>query len=96
MNFDLGVNLDVAPPNDDTTPWTTYPLSGPMTRARLKAIHDKVNSLLSTLDLGTLLDEMLPHVGVLCVIRYEGRQGRVEEPLTLHKEDEEGRRREEK
>ncbi|KAK1648901.1 hypothetical protein QYE76_066706 [Lolium multiflorum] len=41
-----------------------------MTRARAKAIHDKVNSLLTTLDLGTPLDGMLPHAETLCVIRY--------------------------
>ena len=46
------------------------PPSGPMTRARVKALHDKVNSLLSTLDLDSPLDGMLPHADMLCVIRY--------------------------
>jgi hypothetical protein len=50
-----------------------------MTRARVKAIHDKVNSLLTTLDLGTPLDGLLPHADTLCVIRYEVHQGPGEE-----------------
>jgi hypothetical protein len=41
----------------------------------VKAIHDKVNSILSTLDLDTNLDGMLHHANVLCVIRYKLRQG---------------------
>ena len=41
-----------------------------MTRARAKALHDKVNSLLITLDLGTSLDGMLLTADTLCVIRY--------------------------
>jgi hypothetical protein len=45
-----------------------------MTRARVKALHDKVNSLLITLDLGIPLDGLLPHADTLCVIRYEVRQ----------------------
>ncbi|KAK1608392.1 hypothetical protein QYE76_032065 [Lolium multiflorum] len=45
-----------------------------MTRARVKALHEKVNSILSTLNLGTTLDGMLPHANVLCVIRYEHRE----------------------
>jgi len=45
-----------------------------MTRARVKALHEKVNSLLTTLDLGTPLDGMLPHADMLCVIRYEEHQ----------------------
>ena len=35
--------------------------SGPMTRARVKAIHDKVNSLLSMCDLDTPLNGLLLH-----------------------------------
>jgi hypothetical protein len=62
---------DVAPLANDTT---SRPTSGPMTRARAKAIHDKVNSLLTTLDLDTPLDGMLPHAETLCVIRYVEHQ----------------------
>jgi hypothetical protein len=53
-----------------------------------------VNPILFTLDLGTPLDRVLPHVDIHCVTRYELRQGfGEEEPLTLHKG--EGRRKEE-
>src|SRR3954454_24746840 len=41
-----------------------------MTRARAKALHGKVNSLLITLDLDTPLDGMLLTADTLCVIRY--------------------------
>src|SRR4051812_31626324 len=41
-----------------------------MTRARAKSLHDKVNSLLITLDLDTPLDGMLLTADTLCVIRY--------------------------
>ena len=47
------------------------PPSRPMTRARAKALHDKVNTLLSTFDLGSTLDGMLLHTDMRCVIRYE-------------------------
>jgi len=43
---------------------------GPMTRARAKAIEDKVNSLLSELPLPTHETWLLPHSETLCVIRY--------------------------
>ena len=42
---------------------------GPMTRARAKAIEDKVNSLLSELSLPTHETWLLPHSETLCVIR---------------------------
>ena len=42
---------------------------GPMTRARAKAIEDKVNSLLSELSLHTHETWLLPHSETLCVIR---------------------------
>ncbi|KAK1665420.1 hypothetical protein QYE76_053579 [Lolium multiflorum] len=60
-----------------------------MTRARVKALHDKVNSLLTTLDLGTPLDGMLPHADVLCVIRYKEHQdpGGEDEPGTREGEE---------
>ena len=55
-------------PMDASTPPTT-PL-GPMTRARAKAIEDKVNSLLSELPLSTHETWLLPQTETLCVIRY--------------------------
>ena len=49
---------------------------GPMTRARAKAIEDKVNSLLSELPLSTYETWLLPHAETLCVIKYlEGSHG---------------------
>ena len=47
----------------------TTPL-GPMTRAREKAIEDKVNSLLSKLPLSIHETWLLPQAETLCVIRY--------------------------
>ena len=41
-----------------------------MTRVRVKVLHDKVNLLLSMLDLDSTLDGMLPHADMLCVLRY--------------------------
>ena len=41
-----------------------------MTRARAKAIEDKVNSLLSEVPLPTRETWLLPHMDTLCVIRY--------------------------
>ena len=60
-----------------------------MTRARVKALHDEVNSLLTTLDLGTPLDGLLPHADVLCVIRYKEHQDRGEEDTPWSKGGEE-------
>ncbi|KAK1602150.1 hypothetical protein QYE76_017193 [Lolium multiflorum] len=80
---------DVAPLTNDTTSRPTSPPSGPMTRARAKAIHDKVNSLLTTLDLGTPLDGLLPHADVLCVIRYKAHQDPEEDETPWPKEGEE-------
>jgi hypothetical protein len=42
-----------------------------MTRARAKALHDKVNSLLNTLDLKHTLNGSLPHGNIICVVRYD-------------------------
>ena len=42
-----------------------------MTRARTKALHDKVNSLLCSYDLNTPLDGLLPHSDMLCVLSYD-------------------------
>ncbi|KAK1601987.1 hypothetical protein QYE76_027092 [Lolium multiflorum] len=60
-----------------------------MTRARVKALHDEVNSLLTTLDLGTPLDGLLPHADVLCVIRYKEHQDPGEEDTPWPREGEE-------
>ena len=43
-----------------------------MTRARVKAIHAKVNSLLSMCDLDTPLNGLLLHSDILCVLSYGG------------------------
>ena len=57
----------VIPMDLPTSP--TTPL-GPMTRARAKAIKDKVNSLLSELPLSMHETWLLPQAETLCVIRY--------------------------
>src|SRR5215203_3256653 len=44
-----------------------------MTRARVKALHEKVNSLLSTSTFDTPLDGLLLHATTLCSIRYIGQ-----------------------
>jgi hypothetical protein len=80
---------DVAPLTNDTTSRPTSPPSGPMTRARVKALHDKVNSLLTTLDLDTPLDGMLPHAETLCVIRYMEHQGPGKDETSWSREGEE-------
>ncbi|KAK1647073.1 hypothetical protein QYE76_064878 [Lolium multiflorum] len=59
-----------------------------MTRARVKALHNEVNSLLTTLDLGTPLDGLLPHADVLCVIRYKEHQDHGEEDKPRSREGE--------
>ena len=53
---------DVAPHMDNTT-------NGPMTRSRVKALHEKVTSLLSMCDLDTPLNGLLLHSGTLCILR---------------------------
>ncbi|KAK1573269.1 hypothetical protein QYE76_017799 [Lolium multiflorum] len=60
-----------------------------MTRARVKALHDKVNSLLTSLDLDTPLDGMLPHAETLCVIRYVEHQDHGEDGTSWSREGEE-------
>ena len=60
-------HLTIIPMDLPTSP--TTPL-GPMTRARAKAIEDKVNLLLSELPLSTYETWLLPHAETLCVIRY--------------------------
>ena len=42
-----------------------------MTRARVKALHDKVNSLLSMCDLDTPLNGLLLHSDTLCILRHD-------------------------
>ena len=58
-----------------------------MTRARVKALHDKVNSLLTTLDLDTPLDGLLPQADMLCVIRYEPREKNITADPKMDKEE---------
>ena len=67
---------DVAQPTVVTPPRPTSPPSGPMTRSRAKAIHDKVNSFLSMCDIDPTLDGTLPHANALCILRYEPHGGR--------------------
>src|SRR6185369_11795344 len=57
---------------DDVVRPTASTPSGPMTRARVKAIHAKVNSLLSMCDLDTPLNGLLFHFDTLCVLSYGG------------------------
>ena len=42
-----------------------------MTRARVKALHGKVNSLLSMCDLDTPLNGLLLHSDTLCILRHD-------------------------
>ena len=75
---------DVARPTSPTS-------SGPMTRARVKALHDKVNSLLSMCDLDTPLNGLLLHSDTLCILRHdplEDLQGSVEVGQESSQEDE--------
>ena len=61
FHFQGGGGDDVNPPTTQPTPTPPSPPSGPMTRARVKVLHDKVNSLISTFDFGSTLDGMLLH-----------------------------------
>ena len=69
--FKGGAGDDATQVTMDSIPTSPSPPSGPMTRARAKALHDKVNSLLSTIDLGSTLDGLLLHTDTLCILRYE-------------------------
>ena len=61
----------------DTTSTTQAP-SGPMTRARARAIQSEVNSLLVELPFDPLETWLLPQTEMLCVLRYQGsNQGEV-------------------
>jgi hypothetical protein len=42
-----------------------------MTRAQAKALHEKVNLLLNTLDLEHMLNGSLPHGNIICAVHYE-------------------------
>ena len=78
---------DTAHPTDDAS---STPPSGPMTRARAKAIHDKVNSFLSMHYLDPTLDGSLPHSNALCVLSYvpqDRLHGCMEDGLKTGRED---------
>ena len=64
-------HTDVVQPKPTPTPTPPSPPSGPMTRAHVKALCDKVNSLISTFDLDSTLDGVLLHADTLCILRYE-------------------------
>ena len=66
--FRKGGGDDTARPMDNAS---STPPSGPMTRSRAKAIHDKVNSFLYMCDFDPIVDGMLPHANALCILRYE-------------------------
>ena len=68
-----------------------------MTRTRVNALHDKVNSLLSMCDLDTPLNGLLLHSDTLCILRnnyHEDLQESVEDGQeTSQEEDEEAEQR---
>ena len=55
----------------DTTPTLQAP-SGPMTRARARAIKNEVSSLLSDFHFDALGMWLLPQAETLCMLRYQG------------------------
>ena len=65
------MHVDTARPMDNASSTPPSPPSGPMTRSRAKAIHDKVNSFLYMCDLDPTMNGMLPHANALCILRYE-------------------------
>jgi hypothetical protein len=72
----------MARPPDDASSRPPSPPSGPITRARAKMTHGKVNSFLLMCDLDPKLDGMLPHANALCILRYDSQerpQGSMEE-----------------
>ena len=71
----LGKDLDTARPRDEASSRPPTPPSGPMTRAHAKALHDKVNLLLTNCDFNTSWDGILLHSNVQCVIRYQSQEG---------------------
>ena len=54
----------------ESTPMHQAP-SGPMTRARARAIESEVNLLLPEIDMNMNGTWLLPHQNMLCFIRYE-------------------------
>jgi hypothetical protein len=62
---------DTGWPSDTSASRPPSPPQGPMTRARAKALHDKVNLLLNTLDLEHTLNVLLPHGNIICAVHYE-------------------------
>ena len=80
---------DTGWPSDTTASRPPSSPSGPMTRARARAIHDEVNSLLTTFDLNTPLDGLLLHSDTLCVIRYVEREARHGSQAIGEEDDEE-------
>jgi hypothetical protein len=66
-----GMRIDTGWPSDIFASRPPSPPQGPMTRARAKALHDKVNLLLNTLDLEDTLNDSLPHRNIICAVRYE-------------------------
>ena len=63
--------VDTGWPSDPSQAIPPSAPSGPMTRARAKLLHDKVNSLLSSCDFNTSLDGMLLHAPTLCILSYD-------------------------
>ena len=61
-----------------------------MTRARIQALHDKVNSLLSMCDLDTPLNGLLLHSDTLCVLSYGGPEDPYEDGQEATHEDGQG------
>ena len=82
----INKHLDTACPTDNASSTPPSPPSGPMTRSRAKAIHDKVNSLLYMCDLDPTLDGTLPHANALCILRYDP-QARLHGPMEDGQED---------
>jgi hypothetical protein len=70
---------DTGWPSDTSASRPPIPPQGPMTRARAKAIHDKVNLLLNTLDLELTLDGSLPHGNIICAVQYEPHGATIED-----------------
>lgn len=85
----LAIPNDAAQPMVDATPRPTSPPRGPITRARAKEIHDKVNSLLALCDIDYPLDGLLPHADRLTIIRYKPQEESLDDRYGLGQEGEE-------
>ena len=69
-------NCDTARPMDNASSTPPSPPSGPMTRSRAKALHDKVNSFLYMCDIDPTEDSTLHgNANALCILRYEPLHG---------------------